>query len=101
MKNDETLLGIEVKLLFISIDSLNEQFPNLKLELKKSFEDVIVHYDLSDEQTESGLNCIGIRVELFKHAENKPNEKHTMWKDAVDILNKFSLIDYKITDQRL
>ena len=99
MKKNETSLGIEVKLLFISINSLNEQFPNLKLELKKKFEDVIVHYDLSDEQTESGLKCIGIRVELFKHVESKLNEKRAIWKDATSILNKYSLVDYKIMDQ--
>ncbi len=98
MKKNEILLGIEVKLLFISINSLNEQFPNLKLELKKKFEDVIVHYDLSDEQTESEINCISVRVELFRYVEDRLNGKRTMWKNAVDILNKYNLVDFKITD---
>ena len=100
MKKNEILLGIEVKLLFISTDSLNKQFLKLKLELKKNFENIIVHYDLSDEQTDSGLNCIGIRVELFKYVENKLNGKRAIWKDAANILNKYSLVDYKITDQK-
>ena len=94
MKNQKQYLGeqisFEVKLLFISVDSANDQLLDIKRDLKEKLDQVLVHYDLSDEVSDTGVDCVGIRLELFKNIPvSTPKERREAWSNAAEILKKY------------
>lgn len=101
MKNQKQYLGeqisFEVKLLFISVDSVNDQLLDIKRDLKEKFDQVLVHYDLSDEISDTGVDCVGIRLELFKNIPvPTPKERREAWSNAAEILKKYKTLGLEI-----
>lgn len=89
---EEKIYSIKVNLLFNSVDSVNNQLSEIKNELKKSFDKVIVHYDLAEEKDDFGNNCFGIGIELFRYGPEKSlTMVQSMSEDAISVVKKFDV----------
>lgn len=96
MKN-EVLYTVEAKILFKDVGVINDELPKIKNELNKVFENIIVHYDLSDEVDEFNRECVGIRIEISKYGAKKDlTIIKTMSKDIVHIIKQYNIRDYSI-----
>ena len=94
---DEKLYYIEIKLLFRDVDTINNELPKIKGDLRKIFEGVIVHYDLSDEVDGFKRDCVGVRIELSRYGAKKDlNITREMSKDAVCIIKKYDVRDFSV-----
>ena len=96
MKNEKPYT-IEVKLLFRDIELINSELPKIKNDLGKIFENIIVHYDLSDEVDELDRECVGIRIELLRYgAEKDLAIINNMSKDAIRVICNYNVRDYSV-----
>lgn len=90
-------VNFEAKILFPSIDSVNDQILGLKRELKNKFDQILVHYDLSDEVSDLGVKCIGIRIEFFRYVQAVTmREEREAWSEAAKIINKYKTFGFEI-----
>lgn len=92
----EEQINFEVKLLFISVDSINNQLLDIKRDLKEKFDQILVHYDLSDEVSDTDIDCVSIRLELFKNTPATSKGRHKAWIDAAKILKKYETLGLEI-----
>lgn len=96
MKNEKSYT-IVIKLLFRDVESVNTELPKIKNDLGKIFENVIVHYDLSDEVDELDRECIGIRIELLRYGAEKDFAiTNNMSKDAIRVVRNYNVRDYSV-----
>lgn len=96
MKNTQ-LYTVEVKLLFRDLDTINNELPKIKNNLKQSFDNIIVHFDLSDEIDSLDRESIGVRIEISQFdTKNNPTVIKEMSKEIVRSIKEFDIRDYSI-----
>ena len=96
MKNTQ-LYTVEIKLLFRDLDTINNELPKIKNNLKQSFDNIIVHFDLSDEIDSFDRKSIRVRIEISQFdTKNNPTVIKEMSKEIIRSIKEFDIRDYSI-----